>query len=47
MTLDGLRAELGDLSKEHGVELVRQVHEGPGHTGDGAVVQFVARRPLG
>lgn len=47
MTLDGLRGELGDLSEEHGVELVRQVHEGPGHTGDGAVVQFVARRPLG
>lgn len=45
MTLDGLRVELAGLSEEHGTELVREVHEGPGHTGDGAVVQFVARRP--
>ena len=45
MTLDGLRSELGDLTEEHGRELVREVLEGPGHAGEGAVVQFVARRP--
>lgn len=46
MTLDGLRTELTGLTEEHGVELVRPVVEGAGHTGDGAVVQFVARQPL-
>lgn len=45
MTLDGLRFELDGLIEEHGVELVRRVVEGDGHTGDGAVVQYVGRRP--
>jgi hypothetical protein len=44
MTLDGLRTELAGLTEEHGVELLRPVIEGSGHNGDGAVVQFVARR---
>ena len=44
MTLDGLRQELTGLEIVHGVEIVRTIVEGPGHTGDGAVVQVVARR---
>ncbi len=45
MTLDGLRSELEGLVEEHGLEIVRPVVEGPGHTGDGAVVQYIGRRP--
>ena len=44
MTLAGLRDELTDLDLEVGRELVRPVVEGSGHTGDGAVVQVIARR---
>lgn len=44
MTLEGLRSELTGLTEEHGVELLRSVVEGAGHTGDGAVVQYVGRR---
>ena len=44
MTLTGLRAELADLQIDHGVETVRPVIEGSGHTGDGAVVQVVGHR---
>ncbi len=44
MTLDGLRDELTGLDIELGRELVRPVVEGPGHTGDGAVVQVIARQ---
>lgn len=42
MTLDGLRSELTNLHLEHAQETVRNLIEGPGHTGDGAVVQVVA-----
>lgn len=45
MTLALLREELAGLEELHGVEMVRTVVEGPGHTGDGAVVQFIARKP--
>ena len=45
MTLESLRSELDGLTEEHGVELVRPVVEGAGHSGDGAVVQYVGRRP--
>ena len=45
MTLAGLRTELAGLVEVHGAELIRPVVEGPGHTGDGAVVQFIARKP--
>lgn len=46
MTLDGLRRELAGLDFVHGEELLREVVEGPGHTGSGAVVQVIARKPL-
>lgn len=42
MTLEGLGAELTSLRLTHGVELVRPVMEGTGHSGDGSVVQVVA-----
>jgi SAM-dependent methyltransferase len=42
MTLDGLRAELVGMRFEFATETVRSVVEGPGHTGDGAVVQVIA-----
>ena len=42
MTLDGLRTELTGMEIVSGRELVRPVIEGPGHTGDGAVVQVIA-----
>jgi len=44
MTLDGVRDELAGLTIEHGRELLRPVVEGRGHTGDGAVVQIIAKR---
>ncbi len=44
MTLDDVRAELAGLHEEHGMETVRPVVEGSGHSGDGAVVQFLGRR---
>ena len=44
MTLDGLREELAGLEIELGRETGRPVVEGSGHTGDGAVVQVIARR---
>lgn len=44
MTLAGLTTELAGLTIEHGAEFVRRVVEGPGHTGDGAVVQVIATR---
>ena len=45
MSLELLTDELAGLDVVHAVELVRNVVEGPGHTGDGAVVQYVARKP--
>lgn len=42
MTLEGLRSELQGMVIVSGREIVRSVVEGPGHTGDGAVVQVVA-----
>lgn len=42
MTLDGLRQELVGMRLEWATETVRSVVEGPGHTGDGAVVQVIA-----
>ena len=47
MSLQTLRAELPGLEELHAAELVRPVVEGPGHTGDGAVVQYLARRTAG
>lgn len=45
MTLDALRTELAPLDFEHAAELERDVTEGRYHTGPGAVVQLVARKP--
>jgi SAM-dependent methyltransferase len=45
MTLAELREELNGLHFEQARELEREVHEGRLHTGRGAVVQIVARRP--
>lgn len=45
MTLTLLREELAGLDFVHAVELDRDVVEGPGHTGSGAVVQVIARKP--
>jgi SAM-dependent methyltransferase len=45
MTLAGLRDELDGLEFVHAVEMLREVQEGPGHTGLGAVVQVIARKP--
>jgi SAM-dependent methyltransferase len=44
MTLDALREELAGLEFVHAAELEREVIEGPGHTGSGAVVQVIARK---
>ena len=44
MTLAGLRNELAPLEFEHGVEMLRDVVEGVGHTGVGSVVQVLARK---
>ena len=45
MTLDSLRDELAGLEFIHTEELDRDVTEGAGHTGIGAVVQVIARKP--
>ena len=42
MDLERLRAEFVGMKIDHGVETVRNVLEGPGHTGEGAVVQVIA-----
>jgi SAM-dependent methyltransferase len=47
MTLVALRVELAGLVFEVARECERDVVEGTGHTGRGAVVQIVARRPGG
>ena len=44
MTLVGLREELAGLEFVIGREIEREVIEGDGHTGRGAVVQILARR---
>ena len=44
MTLDALRAELKGLDLLIARELEREIVEGPGHTGRGAVVQILGRR---
>ncbi len=44
MTLASLRAELAGLELLVGREIEREVIEGDGHTGRGAVVQILARR---
>jgi hypothetical protein len=46
MTVDGLRDELAGLEIVVAQELDREVVEGAGHTGLGAVVQMIARKPL-
>ena len=45
MSLKQLETELAGLIFEHAVELEREVVEGKFHTGKGAVVQLVARKP--
>lgn len=45
MTLDALQQELAGLDFEIGIELTRDVIEGKYHTGKGAVVQLLARKP--
>ena len=44
MTLDGLRDELAGLEFLVAREIERDVIEGAGHTGRGAVVQILGRR---
>ena len=46
MTLEGLRTEHYGLELLHAEELDREVIEGPGHTGSGAVVQVIARKSM-
>jgi SAM-dependent methyltransferase len=45
MTRDLLKTELAGLDVEIAQELEREIHEGKGHNGKSAVVQFVARKP--
>ena len=47
LTVEKLTAELGGLEILFAREIVRQVNEGEFHKGEGAVVQFIARKPLG
>ena len=44
MTLETLKAELEGLEWLHAEELVREIHEGRFHDGDGAVVQVIGRK---
>ncbi|HKJ21547.1 MAG TPA: SAM-dependent methyltransferase, partial [Gammaproteobacteria bacterium] len=45
MSLAGLREELEGLEFVHAMETVRDVVEGRYHTGPGAVVQVLAKKP--
>ncbi|WP_020677548.1 SAM-dependent methyltransferase [Geopsychrobacter electrodiphilus] len=45
LTLTELRQDLADLDLEHALETERDVIEGSLHTGRGAVVQLIARKP--
>lgn len=45
MTVESLRRELAGLEFLHAAELEREVREGRYHTGPGAVVQVLARKP--
>lgn len=45
MSLELLHAELSGLEFDYAAETVRDVHEGRLHTGKGAVVQLLARKP--
>ena len=45
MDLNGLRVELAGLELEYASDVVRDIHEGRFHTGQGAVVQVLARKP--
>jgi SAM-dependent methyltransferase len=45
MTRDLLRTELAGLEIQIAQEVQREIHEGKGHNGKSAVVQFVARKP--
>jgi hypothetical protein len=47
LTVDTLCSELAGLEALLAREITRQVNEGEFHKGEGAVVQFVARKPLG
>lgn len=44
MSLVDLGQELAGLAIEHGIETVREIHEGRFHAGQGAVVQLIARK---
>jgi hypothetical protein len=45
MDLNGLRVELAGLELEYASDVVRDIYEGRFHTGQGAVVQVLARKP--
>ena len=45
MNLKTLQSELQGLEFQHAEELVREVHEGRLHHGEGSVVQIIARKP--
>ena len=44
--LDTILSELEGLTFEHGVSIVRDVSEGDFHTGEAAVVQVLAKKPM-
>lgn len=46
-TLAGLREELAGLELVEARDVLREIHEGPGHDGMSATVQVIARRPGG
>jgi cyclopropane fatty-acyl-phospholipid synthase-like methyltransferase len=45
MTLDALKQDFSELVPLHAIETDRQIHEGKGHKGMSAVVQYVGRKP--
>jgi SAM-dependent methyltransferase len=47
LTADTLRSELAGLDTVLAREITREVNEGEFHKGEGAVVQFIGRKPLG
>ena len=46
MNLNGLRVELAGLELEYAADVLRDIREGRLHTGQGAVVQVLARKPM-
>ncbi|MCH8501173.1 MAG: class I SAM-dependent methyltransferase [Aliidiomarina sp.] len=45
LSLEELKHEFSAFDVQHALDVVRPIHEGQGHTGEGSVCQFIAVKP--